>query len=301
MAHTQEIKERINSIESTQKITSAMFMISSTKLARAKRDLEAARPYIYGIQNLIERMLRHIPDIEHPFLRDDPKPEEKRVYGYFVITSDRGLAGAYNYNVLMETERLMEGKPNVKLFVMGEVGRHHFTKRGYEIEKYFHEEAVSPTRDMARHIAFWILELYRNDEIDEMYVVYNAMKNPIQDEVRTQQVLPLQATLPNVDMSAVLDVQQEEFILQPTPKDVIDTVVPSYIRGFIFSTLIESFCAEQNSRMLAMQVANDSANEMLHDLKIEYNRERQATITQEITEISAGARARKKSKKQKPE
>ncbi len=296
MAHTQQIKERINSIESTQKITNAMFMISSTKLARARRDMEKIRPYFDGIQNLIERMLRHIPHIDHPFLRDEPKPPEKKVSGYFVITSDRGLAGAYNYNVLMETEALMADKPNVKLFVMGEVGRHHFTKRGYEIAKYFHEETVSPTRDMARHIAFWILEMYRQDEIDEMFVVYSAMKNPIQDEVRVSQLLPLREILPSYDPSVMNEVPQEEFILQPTPKDVIDTVIPSYIRGFVYSTLIESFCAEQNSRMLAMQVANDSANEMLHDLRIQYNRQRQAAITQEITEISAGARARQKGK-----
>ena len=296
MAHTQEIKERITSIESTQKITNAMFMISSTKLARAKRDLEAIRPYFYGIQNLIERMLRHIPHVEHPFLRDDPKPEEQKTTGFLVITSDKGLAGAYNYNVLMETERLMEGKANTVLFVIGEVGRHHFAKRHVPIEKYFHEDTVSPTRDMARHIAFWILELYRNDRIDEMFVVYSAMKNPIQEEVRVTKLLPLRETLPHLEPQLMAEVPQEEFILQPTPKDVIDTVVPSYIRGFVFSTLIESFCAEQNSRMLAMQVANDSANDMLHDLRIQYNRERQASITQEITEITAGANARIKSR-----
>lgn len=290
MQGTKEIKERINSIKDTQKITNAMYLISSTKLQKAKRSLDETEPYFFSIQAMMERLLRHLPNIDHEYFNQHTEmPEEEKISAFLVVTADKGLAGAYNHNVLKLTEENIKSKNNFKLFVVGEVGRHYFEKKNIPVEEEFKYTAQNPSLHRARMISLTMLDLYRQGQIHELNIIFTTIRSSMDSNANVKQLLPLKVSIPQ--LSVPMDVYHEEFFLKPSTEAVVDYVVPNYLNGFIYSALVESFCAEQNSRMMAMQSANDSANKILHDLSIKYNRVRQSNITQEITEVTSGAKA----------
>ena len=280
MANTKEIQKRMKSIQDTMKITSAMYMISSAKLRSAKQKLENTEPYFYALQSAISRLLRHIPDAKSRYFdQHEEIPDDKKRRGYIVITADKGLAGAYNHNVIKMAHELFEQGENNKLFVVGELGRQYFTKEGLEVDTEFKYTVQNPSLHRARVITERILELYNNNELDEVYIIYTKMENSFSMG------------------KAPVDIYQEEIKADTTMQDILEHVVPNYVNGFIYGALVESFASEHNSRMMAMQAATDSAKEMLQTLSIEYNRVRQAAITQQITEVIGGAKAQKKKKK----
>lgn len=296
MANTKEIQDRIKSINDTLKITNAMYMISSSKLKKSKKMLADTEPYFYTLQSEMSRILRHIPEVEDIYFKsNEDKPVEERKVGYIVITADKGLAGSYNHNVLKLAEEHLSSHPNHELFVLGELGRHYFEQRGIEIEKQFHYTVQNPTLNRARNIAEEILELYRKEELDEVYIIYTSMINAIQEETQILQLLPLKKADFNVQIP--VDIPREELALKPSPEAVMDRIVPDYVVGFVYGALVESFSCEQNARMMAMEAASKSARDMLHELDILYNRARQAAITQEITEVIAGAKSQKRKRK----
>ena len=294
MANAKEIQDRMKSINDTLKITNAMYMISSSKLKKSKKMLSDTEPYFFTLQSEMSRILRHLPDIEDIYFKtnEEKKPEERMV-GYIVI---KGLAGSYNHNVLKFAEEHLKAHKNNKLFVLGELGRHYFEQRGIEIDKQFHYTVQNPTLNRARNIAEELLELYRKEELDEVYIIYTSMVNAIQEETQIRQLLPLKKASFNVKLPA--DIPMEELALKPSPEAVMDRIVPDYVVGFIYGALVESYSCEQNARMMAMEAATKSAKDMLHELDILYNRARQAAITQEITEVIAGAKAQKRKKRQ---
>ena len=296
MANTKEIQDRIKSINDTLKITNAMYMISSSKLKKSKKMLSDTEPYFFTLQSEMSRILRHIPDISSIYFKtnEDKDAADKKV-GYIVITADKGLAGSYNHNVLKIAQEQLEKNPNHSLFVLGELGRHYFEQRGIEIEKQFHYTVQNPTLNRARNISEEIIELYRKGELDEVYIIYTSMINAIQEETQIEQLLPLKKADFNIQIP--VDFKREELALKPSPEVVMDRIVPDYIVGFVYAALVESFSCEQNARMMAMEAASKSAKDMLHDLDIQYNRARQASITQEITEVIAGAKSQKKKRK----
>ncbi len=296
MANTKEIQDRIKSINDTLKITNAMYMISSSKLKKSKKMLADTEPYFFTLQSEMSRILRHIPDVEDIYFKStEDKPVEERKVGYIVITADKGLAGPYNHNVLKLAEEHLSSHPNYELFVLGELGRHYFEQRGIEIQKQFHYTVQNPTLNRARNIAEEILELYRKEELDEVYIIYTSMVNAIQEETQILQLLPLKKADFNVQIP--VDIPREELALKPSPEAVMDRIVPDYVVGFVYGALVESFSCEQNARMMAMEAASKSARDMLHELDILYNRARQAAITQEITEVIAGAKSQKRKRK----
>lgn len=303
MANTKEIKDRINSIQETQKITNAMYLISSTKLRKARRDLEATEPYFYGVQRMMERLQRHLPDIHNLYLgTKEEVPEEERITGFLVVTADKGLAGSYNRDVLKLTEEEMGKYPHTRLFVVGEIGRQYFESRGIKIDETFHYTAQNPSLHRARMITARVLDEYQTGRLHNLIVIYTEMVNSMTVQPVMKQLLPfLPPPIPEGAKAVMQDVLNEEFVLYPSAKAVINNVVPNFIQGLIYSALVESFCSEQNARMMAMQTANDSAGDLLHDLSIEYNRVRQAAITQEITEVSSGARASAAARKARQE
>ena len=300
MANTREIKSRMNSIQDTMKITNAMYMISSTKLRKAKKNLEETEPYFYTLQSMIARILRHLPDVENPFFQIRKAPEE-RVKAFVVITADKGLAGAYNHNVLKMAQEQIEKCSNYRLFVVGELGRQYFKNKNIPVAEQFHYTAQNPSLHRARIITETLLEQFREGEIDEVYVIYTSMKNSMTTETEMMQILPMEKKefVPREAMTA--GIFQEELLFNPSPDAVLENIVPDCVMGYLYGALIESFCSEQNARMMAMEAANKSASEMIHDLSIEYNRVRQAMITQEITEVISGAKAQKKKKQAKKE
>ncbi len=298
MANTKEIQSRMKSIQDTMKITNAMYMISSSKLKKSKKSLEDTEPYFYTLQSTMSRILRHIPDMESIYFdqRENKKPSERHT-GYIVVTADKGMAGAYNHNVLKVAEEHLQQSDNPVLFVLGELGRQYFEHKKFPIEEQFHYTVQNPTLNRARNIAETILEWYSQEKLDEVYIIYTRMVNAVQAEAEVLQLLPLKkADFSN--QSIPIGVKMEELALLPTPEAVMNRIVPDYVVGFIYGALVESYSSEQNSRMMAMQAATDSAKEMLKELDILYNRARQAAITQEITEVIAGAKAQKKKKEQ---
>lgn len=296
MASAKEIQDRMRSIKDTLKITNAMYMISSSKLKKSKKMLADTEPYFYTLQSEMSRILRHLPDMNSIYFKTNAEiPERKRKAGYIVITADKGLAGSYNHNILKLAEEELEKRDDYKLFVLGELGRHYFEQKGINIGKQFHFVVQDPSLSRARRIAEDLLKLYHENQLDELYIIYTTMVNAMQEEAQVAQLLPLKKT--DFKIPVPIDIPLEGLALKPSAEEVMDHIVPNYVVGFVYGALVEAFSCEQNARMMAMEGATNSAKQMLKELDIEYNRARQAAITQEITEVIAGAKSQKKKKK----
>lgn len=293
MANTAEIKARINSIRETRKITNAMYLIASTKLRRARSELEQTRPYFEALRSEIKRVFRTANNIDsHYFYPPDQEPELPGTYGCLVITADKGLAGAYNQNVLKEAQRLLTDHRDTKLFVVGEYGRRFFTQHNIPIERMFLYTAQNPTLDRAREISGLLLDQYDQGLLKKIFLVYTDMENGLTACAHSTRLLPFHRTYfapPEKEKKVMVP-----FEFEPSISVVLDGIMHSYLTGFIYSALIDSFCSEQQARMTAMDAANRNAEDLLADLSLQYNRVRQAAITQEITEVTAGAKAQKK-------
>ena len=300
MPTTRELRDRIGSIDNTLKITNAMYLISSTKMRKAKAELAQTEPYFYTLQSMIARVMRHLPeDYTHPYLdlREGIVEGESKV-AIICVTADKGLAGAYNHNVIKETEELLKQYKNSRLFIVGEMGRSYFHTRQIPIDEAFHYTAQNPTLHRARVITRKMLELFQNREIDELHIAYTRMKSSLEMESMEEQLLPLDKLHP-VFVKVPITANYEAFNIFPSPDALMENIIPDYLNGYIYSALVESFCAEQNARMTSMDAANRNGNELKQKLRIQYNRVRQAQITQEITEIAAGAKAQRAAKAKK--
>lgn len=295
MASAKEIQSRMKSIQDTMKITSAMYMISSSKLKRARKTLADTEPYFYSLQSAIGRVLRHMEDTEHKYFdeRAEIAPEARRI-GYIVVSADKGLAGAYNHNVFKIAEDCMENRKNVQLFVLGEVGRQYFFKKDVDVDTNFRFTVQKPTMHRARVISEKMIAMYLEGELDEVHIIYTRMANAATMVAEKKQLLPLKKAAFNTSVQKLVDIHQEEIEMIPSAEEVLNSIVPNYLRGMIYGCLVESYASEHNSRMMAMDAATSSARDMLKDLSIKYNRVRQAAITQEITEVISGAKAQKK-------
>lgn len=294
MANIREIQSRISSVRDTMKITNAMYMISSSKMTQAKKKLADTEPYFYALQGEISRILRHLPELEHRFFDQRQEvPQQERKIGSIVITADKGLAGAYNHNIVKLEEEIL-AKPGIhKLFIVGELGRHYFAKRGVEIDTNFQYTVQKPTMHRARDISAVLLDQFEKKELDEIYIVYTRMENSVQSEAEMLRLLPLERSSVN-EMIMPLNVHRESIELYPSAEAVMESIVPNYVTGMIYGCLVEAYASEHNARMMAMKAATDSARDLIRELSILYNRARQAAITQEITEVCAGARAQQK-------
>lgn len=298
MPALREIKDRMNSIRSTMKITNAMYMISSTKLNNAKASLAETEPYFYALQKIMSTILKNLPEDEfdHPYLEKRENVLEKHICKAVIcITADKGLAGSYNHNIIKMTEQILQAEGDSRLYVVGEAGRQYFTHKRVPIDEHFLYTAQQPTLPRARSIASRMLELFEDKEIDEVYIVYTKMLTATSFEPDVLQLLPLFRLNKNVVVAQHerKDNMLDNFVLAPSPDELLDNFVPDYLAGFIYSALVESYCAEHFARMQAMDSANKNGEELLSQLSTQYNRTRQAKITQEITEVAAGARARK--------
>ena len=278
MANTKEIQKRMKSIRDTMKITSAMYMISSAKLRSAKQKLEQTEPYFYTLQSAIARFLRHMPETTNRYFdQREQIPDNEKKRGYIVA------------------QELFSQGENNKLFVVGELGRQYFAKEGLEVDAEFKYTVQNPSLHRARVIADYVMDLYVNGELDEVYLVYTKMENSFSMNAEKQKLLPLAKE--DFIHPAPADIYQEEIKVESSMEEILEHVVPNCVTGYIYGALVESFASEHNSRMMAMQTATDSARSMISQLSIEYNRVRQAAITQQITEVIGGAKAQKNKKK----
>ena len=292
MANTKEIKDRIKSVRDTQKITNAMYLSASTKLQKAKSELDQTRPYFSALQGEIKRIFRTSAHVQSKYLY----PEEgsaalNGTYGILVITADKGLAGAYNQNVIRQVQKMLADHADTKLFVVGEYGRQFFLQHHIPIERSFLYTAQNPTMQRAREISAILLDFFDRRQLDKIYIVYTDLKSGMAEEARQTRLLPFhRAQFASGPEEAKVS---ESFEFQPSMTAVLDNLMPSYVSGFIYSALVDSFCSEQEARMTAMDSANENAQKILDNLSTQYNRVRQGAITQEITEVSAGAKAQR--------
>ena len=293
MANIREIRERIDSIKQILKITNAMYLMSSSKLKKARKSLEDTEPYFYKLQETIDSILEHTPHTrQFYFDRREGIAEENRKKGYIVITADKGLCGSYNHNILRFTEQELSEQKNLdncRLFVMGQVGRMYFQNRRKDsVDSEFLYTTQNPTLYRAMEIAQLVLEKFRNRELDEVYLLYTDMVNSSVMETRKLRLLPFErrhfGKAPDGTMKKL---PKASFL--PSPEVVMENLIPIYAKGVIYGAMVEAFCCEQQSRMTAMDAATTSAKDMIKDLSLLYNRARQAAITQEITEVCGGA------------
>ena len=238
MPSTKEIKDRIESVRQTQKITSAMYLISSTKLRRAREDLEHTRPYFDALRAEIKRIFRTSSDIHsryfYPPHEDDIKGGP---YACLVITADKGLAGAYNQNAVKETLQVLEGHPGCKLFVVGEYGRHYFAQHHIPIEQSFLYTAQNPTLERAREISAILLDGFNRGAWKKLYIVYTDMESSLASAAKSTRLLPFHRAH---FASADEDHSSDRFEFMPDMVTVLNNMVESYVSGFIYSALIDS-------------------------------------------------------------
>lgn len=297
MANMREIKLRIKSIKETRQITKAMKLISAAKLKKARQQLEQTLPYFEKVKVTIADILMHSGDIENPLfdLRHEKQGKKKC---YLIITGDKSLAGGYNHNIIKLAEDQMEGNKDALLLVAGQIGRYHFIRNGYNVNRDFDYAVQNPTVYRAREIGELILDLFKKGEVDEVYIVYTLMASAIRLEPHVMKLLPLdlEALKEELhDQSIHIDKEKidELFKYEPSPQAVFDILIPKYVKGIVYGAFVEAFTSEQSSRMSAMDNATSNADEMLQKLNLHYNRARQAAITQEISEIVGGAAALK--------
>lgn len=290
MANSREIQARMKSIKDTMKITNAMYMISSSKLQKARRDLKNTEPYFNELQNAITKLVDLSDDTGNRYFDERPHiSDNERKRGYIVVTADKGMAGAYNHNVIKIAENEALSDKSTMLFVVGQVGKRYFEKKNIPVDINFKYTAQNPNMNRARIISEKMVELFRTGELDEVYVIFTMSVNSVTFSAKMQQLLPLKRH----HYDSVDNNNYEVCTFEPDPDAMFEHIIPDYIAGFIYGALIESYCSEHNARMMAMQTATDAAKDMLRQLGIEFNRARQAAITQEITEVIAGSKAQK--------
>ncbi len=291
MANTREIRSRIKSIQDIMKITNAMYLISSSKLKKAKKSLAATKPYFESLQSTMADILIRVPQVNSVYFdcRREIERDNRKV-GFLVVTADKGLAGAYNHNVTKKAEEEMQRiGGSDSLFVVGQVGRQYFARKGYKIDGEFLYTSQNPNLYRAGDISRTLTKLFEDKELDDVYVVYTKMISPMKSEVQCTKLLPLERKVYEQKSSGYMHAN-----FDPSPEIVMDQLVPNCLKGLIFGILVESFSSEQNARMTAMESATKSAKDMLKSLGLQYNRARQAAITQEITEVVSGAKSLKK-------
>lgn len=292
MASMSEIRTRISSVQDTMKITNAMYLISSAKLRKAKSGHEKVNPYFRLLQQTIADILDRCPDLEEDFFEEtSPRtiPENGKRRTIIVISSDKGLAGSYNHNVFKKVEELIADDSENTLILVGHMAVNYFKNfKNVTIDEKHIYPAADPAMYRARDIAEHVIGQFLENEVDEVYVVYTDMINSMSFETQTKRIMPLSTKMfENIEVGERL----REPVFSPSPEAVIKHVAPNYIKGLIYGAMVESYACEQSARMTAMDNATTNAKDMIRELSLAYNRERQAAITQEITEIVGGASA----------
>ena len=292
MSGAAEIKTRINSISETKKVTDAMYMISSVKMRKARREIEKTTPFFVAVREEIGELLHYMPETtDRYFKNQDPEGIVGRAL--LLITSDKGLSGSYNHIAIKKAEEQLNAHEDIILFNVGEYGWNYFLNKKYRVNRDFRYSASFPTIWKAKQITNELLRYYDNDIVDEIDIIYTHYMAGRPEELKNRCLLPL-------DKSEFYDSNEFELPFgkeyYPDPKTVLDGIVPSLITGFIYSALVDSYCSEQDARMSAMKTAGDNAEDILKRLKVEYNGIRQAAITREMTELASGGKALRKKK-----
>ncbi len=287
MAVGKEIRKQIKSIQNTQKITRAMEMVAASKMRRAQERMQAARPYAFKIRNVITHLHYAHPEYKHPFVIER---EAKRV-GFIVITSDRGLCGGLNTNLLramvMTMKEWSQKKTTLEICTIGGKGFGFMKRLGANIISHTSHLGDTPRLEDLIGTIKVMLDAYTKGDLDRLYLVYNHFVNTMSQKPEVEQLLPLPASELDTDKLT----HHWDYIYEPDSKEVLDDLLTRYIESLVYHGVIENLACEQSARMVAMKAASDNAGTLIDELKLRYNKARQAAITQEIAEIVGGAAA----------
>lgn len=284
MASLRDIKTRINSTKKTSQITKAMQMVSASKMNRAEQNAKKFVPYMDKIQEVVASIANGSTGASHPMLVSRPVKKT----GYLVITSDRGLAGAYNSSILRHVYKTIQQRHKSNdeyvIIAIGRMGRDFFVSRGMNVELEVTGVPDQPSFADINSLTKSAVNLYLNELCDELYMYYNHYVSPIQQDVTEKKVLPL------TDISSS-NSKMTSYEFEPDAESILEVLLPQYAESLIYGALLDGKASEHSARMTAMKNATDNAKELISDLSLQYNRARQAAITQEITEIVGGAAA----------
>jgi F-type H+-transporting ATPase subunit gamma len=283
LASLRDIKSRINSTKKTSQITKAMQMVSASKLNRAENNAKAFVPYMEKIQEVVASIALGASGVSHPMLQ---KRSVKKT-GYIVITSDRGLAGAYNSNILRASLQAMKKRhksnDEFAVIAIGKVGLNFFKKRGVNVISETTGLGDQPSFADIKDIASQAVNMFAEETFDELYLYYNHFVSAIEHQVTEKKLLPL------TDIATSTKLTSYEF--EPSQEEILEVLLPQYAESLVYGALLDGKASEHAARMTAMKSATDNAKELISNLTLVYNRARQAAITQEISEIVGGAAA----------
>jgi len=301
MPSLKNIRTRIATVKSTQKITRAMKLVAAARLRRAQDAILGARPYANALQDAIAEVALRAGAESHPLL--DQRPVAR--IGLVTLTSDRGLAGGFNANVFRAVQRFTTEKSEgpsptpVTLYVLGRKGRDFFRRRRTAIAREIAGVAGDTAEARAQELALTVLQAFETSEVDAVYLVYNQFKSAIQQKVVVEPILPLALAAVSTRASAVAAAGAAaaggptDFVYEPGKHELLDALLPLYLQSQIYRALLESIASEFGARMTAMDSATNNAKEVIARLTLQYNRARQAAITKELMEIVSGAEALK--------
>ena len=284
MASMRDIKRRKGSIQSTQQITKAMKLVSTVKLQRAKQNAEKAKVYFNCMYETVTSILARTGNLEHPYLQAG----ESKKKAVIVITSNRGLAGGYNSNVVKLITRGELAKEDLVIYALGKKGKDALQKQ-YEIGEDYSDMIDEPAYADAMRLSKELLASYAKGEIGEIYLAYTAFKNTVVHEPTLLKLLPIDRQDEEEEQGQKEDSVMMNF--EPEDEEALDLLIPKYVTSLIYGGMVESVASENGARMQAMDSATSNAEDMIEDLSLLYNRARQGSITQELTEIIAGANA----------
>lgn len=282
MASMRSIKRRKGSIESTQQITKAMKLVSTVKLQRAKGRAEKSKSYFECMYATVKSVLAKSGNINHPYLQAGDSTKKAVI----VITSNRGLAGGYNSNVIKLITKGDFSKADTALYTVGIKGKDYFSHHGYEVVKDYSDLIEEPAYADAMRISEDLLKAFSDGEVGEIYLVYTAFKNTVSHVPTLLKLLP-------VDTDGLEDADEDKALMnfEQDEEEALNLLIPKYVTSLIYGSMVEAVASENGARMQAMDSATSNAEEMIDKLSLQYNRARQGSITQELTEIIAGAEA----------
>lgn len=287
MAGAKEIRTKISSVRNTQKITKAMEMVATSKMRKTQERMAASRPYSETIRKVISHIAKGSIGYQHPFLT----PREVKKVGYLVVSTDRGLCGGLNINLfkatLNELKAWKDKDVSVELGIVGSKGIAFFQNLGLEIKASVTGLGDRPEMENLVGIVNGMIESYRNGEVDEVYVAYNCFENTMSQKPVIAQLLPL----PQLEDDELDAKGSWDYVYEPNPKALLDTLLVRYLETQVYQAIVDNLASEQAARMVAMKAATDNAGTLIDELQLVYNKARQASITNELNEIVAGAAA----------
>ena len=280
MATMREIKRRRSSVQSTQQITKAMKLVSTVKLQRTRTRAENSKAYFQYMYQTITSMMAKVESVDHPYV----KGNGSKGIGIVVVTSNRGLAGGYNANIVRMIQAKGFEKEQVRIYAVGHKGSEGLARRGYEVVDDYSDVIEEPMYSDARKIGERLLKDFASGEIGEIYVAYTEFKNTVSQVPKMTRLLP-------IEVGEVTETDGAIMSFEPNEEEAIALLIPKYMTSILYGAFVESIASENGARMQAMDSATNNAEEIIHDLELKYNRARQGAITQELTEIIAGADA----------